>query len=83
VPTGLGGIDQRGFTRFPYGDNVCDIGAYELQVTFAGQPGAANCHGVSVSALAQKYGSIKAAASALHFPSVQALQAAIRAFCEQ
>jgi hypothetical protein len=50
-------------------------------VTFAGQPGAPNCHGQSVSALAQQYGGLNAAASALGFPSVQALQSAIRAFC--
>jgi Beta-propeller repeat len=49
--------------------------------TFAGTPGAANCHGVSVSALSNQYGTLDAAASALGFPSVQALQNAIRAFC--
>jgi len=57
---------------------VTKIGAF----TFAGRPRRENCHGVSVSALAHKYGSIAAAVSALHFPSVQALQAAIRAFCD-
>ena len=50
-------------------------------VVFAGTPGTANCNGKSVSALAQKYGGINAAASALGFPSVQALQNAIRVFC--
>ena len=49
--------------------------------TFAGQPGRANCHGKSVSALSNQYGSLDAAASALSFPSVQALQNAIRAYC--
>jgi hypothetical protein len=29
-PTGLGGIDQRGYSRFPHGDNLCDIGAFEF-----------------------------------------------------
>jgi hypothetical protein len=72
--------DQRGFPRPESGEQVCDIGAYEFQ-DFAGQPGKANCHGKSVSALAQQFGSINAAASALHFRSVQALHAAIRAFC--
>jgi hypothetical protein len=47
---------------------------------FAGTPGKANCHGQSISALAQQYGGPDAAASALGFPSVQALQNAIRTF---
>jgi hypothetical protein len=51
--------------------------------TFAGTPGAANCHGKSVSALAKQFGGLDAAASALGFPSVQALQDAIREFCEE
>ena len=76
-------IDQRGFPRPDFGENVCDIGAFESQETFAGKPGTANCHGVSVSALANQYGGLSAAASALHFPSVQVLQAAIRAFCRE
>jgi hypothetical protein len=80
IPPKLITSDQRGFPRPDAGELVCDIGAYEFQ-DFAGQPGAANCHGMTVSALAQEFGSIKAAASALHFPSVRALQNAIRAFC--
>jgi hypothetical protein len=72
--------DQRGFPRPDAGEQVCDIGAYEFQ-DFAGQPGAANCQGVSVSALSHQFRNIKAAASALRFPSVKALQAAITAFC--
>jgi hypothetical protein len=51
--------------------------------TFAGTPGTANCHGQSVSALTQQFGSLDAAALALGFPSVQALQDAIREFCEE
>jgi hypothetical protein len=51
-------------------------------LTFAGTPGRPNCHGKSVSALAQQYGGLDAAAAALGFPSVQALQDAIREFCE-
>jgi YVTN family beta-propeller protein len=50
--------------------------------TFAGTPGFSNCHGQSVAALAQQFGGLNAAAAALGFPSVQALQAAIRAFCQ-
>ena len=73
--------DQRGMPRPDAGEDVCDIGAYESQETFAGQPGAVNCQSVSVSVLAHEFGTIDAAASALGFPSVKALQNAIRAFC--
>jgi hypothetical protein len=73
--------DQRGFPRPDAGEDVCDIGAYESQETFAGQPGGKNCQGVSVSSLTNQYGSIRAAASALDFPNVPALQIAIEAFC--
>jgi YVTN family beta-propeller protein len=48
---------------------------------FAGTPDSPNCHGVSVSALAQKYGGLKAAAAALGFSSVSALQDLIKGFC--
>jgi hypothetical protein len=50
-------------------------------VAFAGTPGKPNCHGQSVSALARQFGGLDGAARALGFPSVQALQDAIRAFC--
>jgi hypothetical protein len=36
-PTGLGGIDQRGFPRFRTGDELCDVGAFEF-VTLLVQP---------------------------------------------
>jgi YVTN family beta-propeller protein len=49
---------------------------------FAGTPGKANCHGKSVSALARQYGGLNAAAAALAYPSVSALQNAIEAYCE-
>lgn len=49
--------------------------------TFAGTPGASNCHGQSVAALAKQFGGLDAAAAALGFPSVKALQTAIRTFC--
>jgi YVTN family beta-propeller protein len=49
---------------------------------FAGTPGFSNCHGQSVSALAKQYGVLNAAAAALGFASVAALQNAIMAFCE-
>ena len=48
---------------------------------FAGTPGRANCRGQSVSALAQKYGGLPAAATALGYSSVQVLQNAIAEFC--
>jgi hypothetical protein len=51
-------------------------------VPAAGTPGRANCHGKSVSALAHQFGGLDAAASALGFSSVQALQEAFREFCE-
>jgi hypothetical protein len=48
---------------------------------FAGTPGAANCHGKTVSALAQKYGGLASAAAALDYSSVAALQNAIASYC--
>jgi YVTN family beta-propeller protein len=50
--------------------------------TFAGTPGKANCHGQSVSALAQQYGGLNNAAAALSYRSVSALQDAIEDYCE-
>jgi hypothetical protein len=50
---------------------------------FAGTPGQADCHGVTVSGLAEQFGSIPAAAAALGFPSVKALQDSFGAFCGQ
>jgi len=47
----------------------------------AGTPGQPNCHGESVSALTHQFGSLHAAASALGFSSVAALQDGVRAFC--
>jgi hypothetical protein len=48
----------------------------------AGTPGAANCAGQTISALAQQFGSIKAASLALGASSVAALQEAVRLFSE-
>jgi hypothetical protein len=48
----------------------------------AGTPGRANCHGKSVSALAHQFGGVDAAASALGFSTVQALQDSLQVFCE-
>jgi uncharacterized repeat protein (TIGR03803 family) len=55
---------------------------FVVKPIFAGTPGKPNCFGQSVSALAQQYGGLNAAAAALGYPSVQALQEAIMAFCE-
>jgi probable HAF family extracellular repeat protein len=49
---------------------------------FAGTPGKANCYGKSVSALVQRYKGLNAAAAALGYPSVKALQKAIMEYCE-
>jgi uncharacterized repeat protein (TIGR03803 family) len=49
---------------------------------FADTPGKPNCLGKSVSALARQYGGLNAAAAALGYPSVRALQDAILDFCE-
>jgi hypothetical protein len=48
----------------------------------AGTPGQANCHGESIAALAKQFGGLNAAASALGFSSVKALQDSFGAFCE-
>jgi hypothetical protein len=49
---------------------------------FAGTSGKPNCFGKSVSTLARQYGGLNAAAAALGYPSVRALQEAIMEFCE-
>ena len=60
-------------------------GVYRVEgvptVAFAGKPRSPNCHGKSVSALARQFGGLDAAAAALGFPSVPALQNAIGEFC--
>jgi hypothetical protein len=48
----------------------------------AGTPGQANCHGATISALAQQFGDIYSAASILGFSSVQALQDGFSLFCK-
>lgn len=53
----------------------------EAHYGFVGTVGDPNCHGKSVSSLAQQYGGMSAAASALGFPSVKALQNAIAGYC--
>jgi hypothetical protein len=50
-------------------------------VHFVGVPGTPNCNGVSVSTLAHTYGGVAAAAKALGYTGVSALQSAISAYC--
>jgi predicted outer membrane repeat protein len=45
----VSGVDQRGFTRFPPGDPVCDIGAFEVQPSKA--PSAAPAPALSPAGL--------------------------------
>ena len=53
-----------------------------VQITgYAGTPGAKKCHGQSVNALSKQFGTLSAAADALGFASVTALQASITMFC--
>lgn len=49
----------------------------------AGTPGLANCHGETVSAMANEFGGMNEAASFLGYSSVKALQDAVRGFCQQ
>jgi YVTN family beta-propeller protein len=49
---------------------------------FAGTPGQSNCYGESVSALVRQYRGLNAAAAALGYSSIKALQTAIMEFCE-
>jgi YVTN family beta-propeller protein len=67
----------------PVGINALAFGLFiQPAPQFAGTPGKANCYGRSVSALARQYHGLNAAAAALGFSSVSALQNAILAFCE-
>jgi hypothetical protein len=68
------------------------IGGMTFNMTFslngdtipeAGTPGRANCHGKTVSALAEQFGSMDDAAVALGSSSVVALQNAVKDFCGQ
>ena len=82
-PASSGRLDEaRVFTFDPgaFDPNV-DLGA--AAAGFAGTPGQTNCHGVSISALARQFGCLDAAAHALGFESVQAMQKAIRDFCRR
>ena len=75
--TTAGRIDLGGSTAF----EITDSG-FVVRPIFAGTPGKPNCFGKSVSALVRQYGGLNAAAAALGFPSVRALQNVIVEFCE-
>jgi uncharacterized repeat protein (TIGR03803 family) len=67
-------------TTFAGGANGAGT-VFDLQ-TFAGLPGQPTCIGNSFSALTQKYGGLNAAAAALGYSSISALQRAIMAYCD-
>jgi len=82
-PDVIGVIDTatNAVTGYIFGlDNPVDV-SIPGPLVFAGTPGTANCIGQSVSALAQGFGGLNAAAVTLGFSSVGALQDAIMAFC--
>ncbi len=71
-------------------DIIDDTPAPTFSMTFSlagetipesGTPGQANCHGKSVSAVAKQFGGFDAAAAALGYSSVKALQDALKTFC--
>jgi len=63
-------------------DNNAGAAWVYARPVFAGTPGKANCSGKSVSTLARQFGGLNGAAAALGYPSVEALQDAILAYCE-
>jgi len=69
----------------PVGSEPVAFGVFiqppQPETTFAGMSGYSNCYGTSISALVRQYGGLNAAASALSFPSVKALQNATMAYC--
>jgi hypothetical protein len=74
------GTDQIMVAGIQTGDG--EVVITKVAPVFAGTPGKANCHGKSVSALDKQYGGVNAAAAALGFASIKALQDAIEEFCE-
>jgi hypothetical protein len=78
----LSGDGRTAMVGGPADDNDAGASWVYVQPVFAGTPGKANCHGKSVSALAKQFGGLSAAAAALGFDSVSALQEAIMAFCD-
>jgi hypothetical protein len=65
----------------PVGGNPSIPVGMFIQPRFAGTPGGVYCHETSGLALAATFGGLKPAAIALGFPTVQALQTAVDAYC--
>jgi YVTN family beta-propeller protein len=65
----------------PVGEAPVAFGVF-IQPRFAGTPGSTSCYGQSTSALTRVFGGLNAAATALGFDSVDALQKFIEEFCE-
>lgn len=70
------------------GTDIIDGGTFNMAYSLAGDtipeagtPGQSDCHGKTVSALAQQFGGMRTAASALGFSGVSALQEGLRTFC--
>jgi hypothetical protein len=78
----LSGDGNTAIVGGPTDNNFAGAAWVFAKPAFAGTPGEGNCHGQSVSALARQFGGLDNAAAALGFPSVQALQDAIIAFCQ-
>jgi YVTN family beta-propeller protein len=69
-------------TTIPVGSDPLAFGIFiQPAPRFAGTPGKANCYGKSVSALVRQYHGLHAAAAALGFSSIRALEEAILEFC--
>jgi YVTN family beta-propeller protein len=67
----------------PVGNNPVAFGVFmQPERTFAGTPGHSNCYAKSVSALVRQYHGLHAAAAALGFSSIRALETTVLAFCE-
>lgn len=82
----LGAVTRLGiYSTGAFSVDEIRIGASYADVTprspFAGTPGAPNCHGQSMAALAKQHGGVPAAAAALGFPSVADVHAAVAAYC--
>lgn len=83
---GGGGMSDEGTSEIAVADIWPGNGKVMITIispVFAGTPGKANCQGQSVSGLAQQFGGIDAAATALGYPTVQGLQDGIMAYCQK
>lgn len=81
---GGGGLSDEGTDAIVVGDIWPGNGKVVITIVapvFEGTPGKSNCHGQSVSSLAQQFGGLDGAAAALGYANVNALQEAIQEFC--